>query len=71
MSSGFEFQAASYVHMPVELLESLYSMRKNIFQTGLNGMFVSVIHSSSMSTTMPMRRTWSVAGTAFHWPDYG
>ncbi|WP_057435687.1 acyl-homoserine-lactone synthase [Pseudomonas syringae group genomosp. 3] len=35
MSSGFEFQAASYSHMPVELLESLYSMRKNIFSDRL------------------------------------
>ncbi|KPX54633.1 acyl-homoserine-lactone synthase [Pseudomonas amygdali] len=35
MSSGFEFQLASYTTMPVTLLETLYSMRKKIFSDRL------------------------------------
>ncbi|KAA8690642.1 Autoinducer synthesis protein AhlI [Pseudomonas caricapapayae] len=35
MSSGFEFQIASYNTMPVTLLETLYSMRKKIFSDRL------------------------------------
>lgn len=35
MSSGFEFQLASYTTMPVTLLETLYSMSKKIFSDRL------------------------------------
>ncbi|POP79184.1 acyl-homoserine-lactone synthase [Pseudomonas syringae] len=36
MSSGFEFQVASYSQVPVTLLETLYALRKKIFSDRLD-----------------------------------
>ncbi|WP_122220716.1 acyl-homoserine-lactone synthase [Pseudomonas syringae group genomosp. 3] len=59
MSNGFLFQVASYTDMPVELLESVYALRKKIFSDRLEW-DVHVSHAFEFDAYDNVRATYLV-----------